>query len=96
MYVQNEMRIHDTDERQRLWENLQDATGENTRSKALDDAARYYVRLAGGTTAAPTGALDELMRLAVEQGSVTPEEIAETLDQPELPVQASTTFTVGE
>jgi len=89
-------RIRLTDSRRRRYENLEDATGEKTRSKALDTAADYYLRMAGGTTAKPTGAVEKLMQLAVKQGSVTPEEIAETLDQPELAVTAQTSFSVGE
>jgi len=92
----NSTRIRLTDARRRRYENLEDATGENTRSKALDTAADYYLRMRGNTTAKPTGAVEKLMRQAVAQGSVTPEEIAETLDQPELPVAAETTFSVGE
>ena len=42
------MRIKSTDERTRLWENLCEATGESARSKALDRAARYYLRMCGG------------------------------------------------
>lgn len=41
------MRIESTDERQHLWENLLEATCENAKSKALDDAARYYCRMLG-------------------------------------------------
>lgn len=94
-HVQNDMRIHDTEERERLWSDLLDATGENTKSGALDEAARYYVRMAGGTSAVPNGAVAELLALAEEQGSVTVEEIADVLDTPELPVDAQTTWSVN-
>jgi len=36
------------------------------------------------------------MQLAEEQGSVTPQEIADVLDVDELPVRASTEWSVGE
>ncbi|ELZ21479.1 hypothetical protein C475_18716, partial [Halosimplex carlsbadense 2-9-1] len=69
------MRIRDTDKRQREWEMLQEATGEKTRSKAIDAAVRYYLKMAGGNAAAPTGSVEELMQVAEDQGSVTPAEI---------------------
>lgn len=43
----------------------------------------------------PTGAVKELMERAVEQGSVTPEEIAEVLGTDKLPVEAETEWSVG-
>jgi len=46
--VVQEMRIETTDERQRLWENLLEATDQSAKSKALDDAARYYCRASRG------------------------------------------------
>jgi hypothetical protein len=84
-----------TDDRERRLENLQEATGENAKSKALDVAARYYVRMAGGCGAVSTGQVAELLERAEEQGSVTPKEIAEVLDTDELPVEAETTWCVG-
>jgi hypothetical protein len=45
------MRIKTTEDCDRLWENLCEATGENARSKALDRAARYYLRMCGGVAA---------------------------------------------
>jgi len=94
--VQNRMRIQSTDERKRRWEHLQEATGESTTSGALDVAAKYYLRMAGGTTAIPTGALEELLRAAEEQGSLTGEEIAKILDTEELPLEYKTEWGVGE
>ncbi len=75
---------------------LLEATKENTKSKAIDRAAEFYIKMAGDTTAVPTGAFVELMETAEEQGSVTPEEIAEILDTDELPVDAKTSWSVGE
>jgi len=83
------------DKRERRYERLEEATGENTRSGALDTAADYYLRQAGGTTASPTGAVEELMSTAIEQGNVTPQEIAEILGCRELPVEYSHQWDVG-
>jgi hypothetical protein len=90
------MRYRMNDTRERRLENLLEATGENAKSKALDTAANFYLEMAGDTTAVPTGAFVELMELAEDQGSVTPEEIAEVLDTEQLPVSASTSWSVGE
>jgi hypothetical protein len=72
------------DDRERRYEALVEATDENTKSKALDTAAVFYTRMAGGTDAMPTGKIEELMNLAQQQGCVTPEEVAEVLDTNEL------------
>jgi hypothetical protein len=90
------MRIRSNEKRERKWDSLKEATGKSTTSGALDVAANYYLRMRGGTTAVPHGKLDELMQRADEQGSVNAEEIAEVLDVDELPVSASTTWSVGE
>lgn len=81
------MRIRDTDQRKRRWEALQEATGENTVAGAIDVAVAYYLYMHGDNVLAPTGALEELMDRATDQGSVTAREIAEVLDVDELPVQ---------
>jgi len=60
----------------------------NTKSGAIDTAADYYVRMAGGSSAVPTGAVEELMQLAINEGSVTPAQIAAVLDLDELPVRS--------
>ena len=89
------MRIEATEARQQKWDNLKEATGEGHKSTALDAAADYYLKMAGDTTAVPVGAVAELMELATEQGSVTPEEIADVLDTDELSVVAETSWSVG-
>lgn len=89
------MRIRGTDKRKREWEMLQEATGEATTSGALDVATRYYLKMRGGNAAAPTGAVDDLMQLAVDEGSVTAGQIADVLDVDELPVDYSREYTVG-
>jgi len=89
-------RLRLTDRRERRLNRLEDATGENTRAGAIDAAANYYLRMAGGTAAKPTGAVEELMRTAIEQGSVTPTEIAEILDTDELPVEYTHEWSVGD
>lgn len=70
---------------------LLDATGENTKSKAIDRAAEFFIKMRGDNVAVPNGAFTELMERAERQGSVTPEEIAEILDTEELPVETETT-----
>jgi len=90
------MRIRNTDHREQLWDALEDATGESTTSGALDAAAVYYLEMAGDNVTAPTGALEELMQLAVDQGSVTPQEIAAILDTEELPVKHDRSWSVGD
>jgi hypothetical protein len=84
-----------TDERKRRYENLVEATDENAKSKALDTAARYYVRMAGDVSAVPTGQLAELMERAETEGSLTAGEIADILDCPELEVNHSHEWSVG-
>ena len=90
------MRIEATETRQRKWENLKEATGKGHKSTALDTATDYYLQMAGDTTAVPTGRVEELMERATEQGSVTPEEIAEILDTDELSVAAEVSWSVGQ
>jgi len=75
---------------------LLEATGENTKSKAIDRAAEFYIKMAGDSVAVPKGAFEELMATAERQGSVTSEEIAEVLDTEELPVEAELSWSVGE
>lgn len=89
------MRIEATDERERTWQELKEATGETTKAGALDVAADYYIEMRGGTLAHPDGAIDELLEAAVERGGVTPEEIAAILDCSELPIDAETDWNIG-
>ncbi|WP_204366180.1 hypothetical protein [Halosimplex carlsbadense] len=58
--------------------------------------ARRRLRLSGLLAGVPTGAVETLVQRATEKGSVTPEEIAEILGQPELPVEYSHEFSVSE
>ncbi|WP_256422756.1 hypothetical protein [Halobellus rarus] len=90
------MRIESTDERQRLWENLLEETDENAKSKALDDAARYYCRMRGDVAGYGNGKIEELLRAADDRGSLTASEIAEILDARELRVQYNTAIDLGE
>lgn len=90
------MHVKSTDRRKREWDLLEEATGENTTSGALDIATRYYLQMAGGNTVYPQGQLAELMKLAEEQGSVTPKEIADVLDVEELPVAFESEWSVGQ
>lgn len=90
------MRLRMNDERERRLENLVEASPENTKSGAIDVAAKYYTRMRGECSAVPEGQVAQLLELAEREGSVTATEIAEVLDCPELPVEAETTWTVGE
>jgi len=90
------MRIQDTERRERHWSYLKEATGESTKSGAIDTAVRYYLEMAGGTTAVPTGAVEELLAEAEQQGSLTVEEIAAILDTEELAVDADVSWSVGD
>jgi len=76
-------------------EMLQEATGEATKSKAYDTAVRYYLYMRGNNAAAPTGAVPELMELAIQEGSVTPEQIADVLNVKEFPVEYDQEWSVG-
>lgn len=89
------MRIEATDHRRRVWDALEDATGERTTSKALDVAARYYLLMAGDSTLHPTGRLQVLLATAESEGPLTAQEIAEVLDVEELPVDARLEWDVG-
>jgi hypothetical protein len=83
------------DSRERLYRHLLEATGKGHKSKALDEAARYYCRMAGGTDAYPTGALEELVATAEEEGSLTAAEIVDILDTDELPLSYRSEWSVG-
>jgi len=89
------MRLRMTDSRERRLEDLQEATGEATKSKALDKAAEFYIRMAGDTTAVPKGQFADLMQLANSEGSVTAAEIAAVLDSDPLPVDYSSSWSVN-
>ena len=89
------MRIKTTDDRERLWENLCEATDEQARSKALDRAARYYLRMCGGVAAYGRGDIQTLLDAAEEEGSLTASQIAAILDNRELPVTYETESSVG-
>jgi hypothetical protein len=91
------MRIKTTDDRKRLWENLCEATGEQARSKALDRAARYSLRMCGGVAAYGRGDIQTLLDevLTEAQRSLTVPEIAAILDERELPVTYETRSSVG-
>jgi len=88
------MRLRMPDSRQRRIDDLKNALDEATASKAIDQAAEFTIRMRGDTTAVPTGALDELMQLAIDQGSVTPAEIADVLDTPQISVEYESNYAV--
>jgi len=88
------MRIRMNDSRERLYSHLKDATGRGHKSAALDDAARYYLRMRGGTGAHPTGVVERVMREAERKGSLTAGELAELLSVDELGVTYRSELTV--
>ncbi|MFC6723468.1 hypothetical protein ACFQE1_03500 [Halobium palmae] len=85
-----------TDSRERRFGALTDATGEKTKSKALDTAVGYYLKMSGGGSSYPTGRVEKLMQLADQRGSVTAAEIAEVLDTDELSVDFDQRWSVGD
>ena len=89
------MRLRMTDQRERMLEALLDATGEKTKSKAIDKAVNHYCRCAGANAAHPTGTYQKLMKRAVENGSLTPGDIAKILDTASLPVHHQRSYSVG-
>ena len=89
------MRMRLTDARERRIERLKEATGENSKSGAIDVAAKYYLHMGETDVGHRVGAVNDLMSAAAERGSLTAPEIAEILDCDELPVQASTSYNVG-
>lgn len=83
------------DSRNRRLEDVKDALDENAGSKALFAAAKYAVRMRGGTNAVPNGRIAKLLKLADEQGSVTAAQIAEVLDTSEIPVEYDSEWSIG-
>jgi hypothetical protein len=90
------MRIESTDERQRLWENLLEATDQSAKSKPLADVARYYCRMRGDVAGYGTGRIEGLLEAADDRGSLTASEIAAILDTRELPVEVETEVRAGD
>lgn len=87
------MRIADTDDRERLWDALVECSDQSTKSKAIEDAARYYCRMRGAR--GYNSAVEELLSAAVDEGSLTAAEIAAIIDARELPVEVDTSVEIG-
>ena len=83
------------DKRERRLERLMEATGENTKSGAIDTAVKFYLEMGAVDYGTRVGAFDELMETATKRGSLTSTEIASILDTNELPVQATSSYSVG-
>lgn len=83
--------------RDRLLEDLENCTGENTKAKALEKACCVYLQLIGGNLVKPgPGLLVELLTAADEQGRLSASEIAEILATDEIPIEFEpATWTVG-
>jgi hypothetical protein len=90
-----QIRLDNGANRSRKIETLAEVMGCN-KTRAVMEAVEFYLRMHGDTTAVPTGAFAQLMERADEQGSVTAEEIAALLDTDALPVEAQTSWSVGE
>jgi hypothetical protein len=85
-----------TEARERRLDALCEATGEATKSKALDAAVDTYLRLAGDSSAYPRGHLHTLLAAIDDNGgSLDGESIAEHLDTPALPVEYEETTSWG-
>jgi hypothetical protein len=82
-----------TDSRERRLNHLLEATGQNAKSKALDDAISLYLYLVGGNPADPQGRINAVLQLAETDGPLSGEEIAETLDSRALSVSYETQIT---
>ena len=88
------MRIHKTDDRERLWSDLREATGRGHTSQALDQAARYYLRQAGHGVR--QGQLEAVLEIVAEEADhETATKVADVLDAPELSVQYEVDVTSG-
>ena len=85
------MRIQMNEHRERVYETLVDVSNENAKSKAIDAAASYYIQMNKDH-----GVVDELMRTAIAQGSLTPAEIAEIVDTAQVPVTYDSEYTIGK
>lgn len=91
------MRIRLTESRARRYEALCEATNESTKSKAIDRAVGYYLRMRGNTDAYPRGALEQLLAKAEQNESLTGDEISSVLNCSELPLDyhTETVWSVG-
>lgn len=89
------MRIRNTDRREREYEQLKEATGEETKAGAIDVAVRYYLEMGRVDVGSRVGRTSDLMNAAAERGSLTGPEIAELIDNEYLPVEASNSYSVG-
>jgi len=84
--------------REQKLDELLEATGENTKAKALDQAVEAYLALVGGNEVMPSrGVVDELLQEAEARGGLDAEEIAEILgNESDLPVEFEpATWSIG-
>lgn len=88
--------IRKTEQRERRFERLREATGESSTSKAIDTAAAFYLAMGAVDAGSRVGKYNELLRKAQTEGSLTGPEIAELLDTPMLPLSATNSYSVGE
>jgi len=89
------VRIRSTDERERRLERLKEATGENTKSGAIDEASKFFLAMAAVDHGTRVGKLEELLSTAADRGSLTTAEIAEILSTPQVQLEASTSYEIS-
>lgn len=89
------MRIRSTEERERRLERLKEATGESTKSGAIDEASKFFLAMAAVDHGTRVGKLEELLRTAADRGNLTAPEIAEILSTPQVQLEAETTYQVN-
>lgn len=70
---------------------------DSNKSEAVLEACEFAARMRGHNDIEPQeGLLEELMEAAVKRGSLTPQEIADLISTDSVPVEAKTSWRVGE
>lgn len=90
------MRIRMNDRRERLYDRLKESATANTKSGAIDEAARFYLEMAAEDHGRQVGALAELLEAAEDRGSLTGEEIVEILDTDQVPLEYRSEWSIGD
>lgn len=90
------MRIRMNDSRERLYDRLEESAESNTKSGALDEAAQFYVDMVEEDEGYHVGVITDLLEAAEDRGSLTGEEIVEILDTDTVPLEYSTSWTIGD
>lgn len=82
--------------RQRKINRLMEATGNGRKTEAIDTAIEFYLEMGAVDVNQRVGSFVDLMEAAQERGSLTAPEIAAILDSPQLPLDASTSYSIGD